>query len=555
MTTAAITCARRLWRERRGGVGVFVACAMPMLAGFAAFAVDYGTIELDAQRLQGVADGAALAGAAAGDAARADAAARALVAASWARASVVRTVAGRYRADARVAVAERFIPDASGSGDATQVQVATESPTFFAQVFGIKSVRIVRQATAQRRAAASFSVGSRLVGLDGGVLNALLSGLTGRTVTLGVLDHRALIESNVDLFALLDRVRVRANLSAASYGEVLAADVRVSDVFGALNETLSASGQAGAAGAVARVGGAIGAQTIRLSALIDAGPLARQVGGGTGVARVPVVPLMTTMLETGGARQLRLDLGATVPGVASTKLLVAIGERAQSSPWLSVTDRGETVVRTAQARIYAQARLAPTLLPGLSSLASIDLPLFVEAASAEARLRTIACDASPAAATIEGRVGPLEAAIGTVDERRLDDFSRAIVPARATILDTLLVDVTGSSRVSLGAAEPWQQRRFTRAMIDAGQAETIRASTMTQGVAASLIAHATLGVSVIGIGIPLDPLLRGVGTVLSGVAAPIDLLLGAVTGGLGVGIGEADLRVNGLRCGSAVLVG
>ncbi|WP_375271163.1 pilus assembly protein TadG-related protein [Sphingomonas sp.] len=549
----ARTSLRRLWRERRGGVGVFVACAMPLLAGFAAFAVDYGTIQLDARRLQGVADGAALAGAAAGDATRADAAARALVAASWARASVVRTVSGRYRADAGIAPAQRFTPDVGG--DAAQVQVATDSPTFFAQVFGIRSVRIVRQATAQRRAAASFSAGSRLVGLDGGVLNALLSGLTGRTVTLGVLDHRALVESNVDLFALFDRVRVRANLSAGSYADLLAADVRVSDVFAALNETLSASGEASAAGAVSRVNGAVGAQTIKLGALIDAGPLARQAGGGTGVARVPVLPFMTTLLEAGGARQLRLDLGATVPGVASTKLMVAIGERAQSSPWLTVTDRGETVVRTAQARIYAQTRLAPTLLPGLSSLVSIDLPLFVEAASAEARLRAIECDASPAAATVEGRVGPLEAAIGTVDERRLDDFSRPIVPASARLLDTLLVDVTGSSRVSLGAAEPWQARRFTRAMIDAGQVETIRASTMTQGVAASLIAQATLRVSLLGLPIPIDPLLRGIGQVLSAVAGPIDLLLGAVTGGLGVGIGEADLRVNGLRCGSAVLVG
>lgn len=550
MRTTAWTV-RGLWRARRGGVGVFVACIMPLLAGFAAFAVDFGTVQLDARRLQGVADAAALAAAA--DPAQADAAARALVAASWGQVAVVRTVPGRFRADVRVPVAQRFVPDTEG--DAARVQVTTESPTFFASIFGVRSVRIVRQATAQRRAAASFSVGSRQVGLEGGVLNALLSALTGRTITLGVLDQRALIESNVDLFKLLDRVKVRAKLSVNDYGELLSADVAVSDVFGALSDTLSANGQASAAGAVARVAGASGGQTIRLGSLIDVGPLARQASGGMGVARMPVLPFMTTVLETGGARRLSLDLGATVPGVATTRLMVAVGERAQSSPWLAVTDKGETVVRTAQARIYARMRLAPTLLPGLSSLASVDLPLFVEAASAEARLKTIECRASPAAVTIEGRVGPLEAAIGTVDESRLDDFSRAMQPASARLLDTLLVDVTGSSRVSLGAAEPWQARRLTKPMIDAGSAETIRASTMVQGVAASLIAQASLTVRLIGLPVPVDPLVRGIGALLSGVAGPIDALLNAVTGGLGIGIGEAELRVNGLRCGNAVLVG
>lgn len=545
---------RHLWRERRGGVGVFVACAMPLLVSFAAFAVDYGTVQLDARRLQGVADAAALAGATAPDAAQADAAVRALVAASWTKATVVRTVSGRYRADPQIAMAQRFAP--GGNGDAAQVQVATDSPTYFASFFGIPSVRIVRQATAQRRAAASFSVGSRLIGLDGGMLNALLSALTGRTITLGVFDHRALIESNVDVFTLLDRVKLRANLSVNDYGELLSADVRVSDVFGALSDTLSASGEAGAAGAVARVNGAVGGQLIRLGALIDAGPFAKQASGGTGAARMPVLPFMTTVLETNGPRRLALDLGTTVPGVASLKMQVAVGERAQSSPWLAVTDKGETIVRTAQARLYAHARLAPTLLPGLSSLASIDLPLFVQAAGAEARLKTIDCSGSPRSVTIEGRVSALDAAIGTVDESKLDDFSRTIQPAAARILNTLVIDVDASARVSLGAAEPWQERRFTQAMIDGGSAQTIRSSALVQGVVVSLTRNVTLTPRLLGfLPLPVSSLLSAVSQSLSGVAAPLDDVLNAVAGGLGLGIGEADLRVNGLRCGNAVLVG
>ena len=547
---------RRLLRDRRGGVGVFIAGAMPLLLGVAALVVDLGTVQLDARRLQGVADNAALAAATATGTGDADAAARDLAAASWNAATVVRTVPGRYRADVAVPIAQRFTSGAGG--DAVQVELSTRSPTFFARVFGYTSVPIVRRAIAQRRAVASFSIGSRLLSLDGGVLNALLSALTGHSISLSLLDYRALAASNVDLFNLLDRLKLRAGVSVNTYGELLAADVRVSDLFAALDETLTASGAASAGGAVGRIGAALGGQTIRLNTLIDAGPLAPRPidgGGAGGAPRVPVLPFITTVLETGGARRVALDLGTGVPGLASVKVMVAIGERAQSSPWLTITDRGDTLVRTAQARIYARARLAPTLLPGLSSLASIDLPLFVEAAGAEARLKNIECGARPRAVTLEARVNPVEAAIGSVDEARLADFSRAITPSTARLLDTLLVDVSGSSRVSLGAAEPWQSRRFTQGMIDDGSAETVRSSTPIQGIAQSLIAHASLKVTLLGLPLPIDPLLQAVGALLSSVAAPLDTLLMAVTGTLGIGIGEGDLRVNGLRCGNAVLVG
>ncbi|SEL37158.1 Uncharacterized membrane protein [Sphingomonas palmae] len=540
-----------LLRSARGGVGVFVACAMPLLIGFAAFAVDLGTAQLDARRLQGIADSAALAAASAPR--DADNVARDLVTASWGTATVARVTTGRYRADATVPVAQRFT--AAADGDAVRVELSARSPTFFARIFGYDSLPITRAATAQRRAVASFSVGSRLAAIDGGVVNALLSALTGRTVSLGVLDHRALVEARVDIFQLLDRLRLRANLSVNDYGDLLAADVRVTDLFGALGDTLKATGQEAAADAVGRVGAALGGQTIRLGTLIDPGPLATQGVGSSGVARVPVLPFMTALLEAGGARRLALDLGAGVPGVASAKVSVAIGERAQSSPWLAITDTGDTVIRTAQARIYARLRVAPTLLPGLSSLASIDLPLFVEAAGAEARLKKIDCAAPMRAVTLEGRVDPVQAAIGTIDEAKLADFSKPITPTTARLVDTLLVDVTGSSRVSLGAAEPWQARRFTQDMIDTGAVETIRSSTPLQGIATSLIAQASLKVTLIGLPLPIDPLLRAVGGILSGIAAPLDTLLIAVTGTLGLGIGEGDLQVNGLRCGNAVLVG
>ncbi|MBV8237496.1 MAG: hypothetical protein JO221_01875, partial [Sphingomonas sp.] len=53
----------RLLRDRRAGVGILIAAALPVVIGMAAFAVDLGAVQLDTRRLQGVADAAALAAA------------------------------------------------------------------------------------------------------------------------------------------------------------------------------------------------------------------------------------------------------------------------------------------------------------------------------------------------------------------------------------------------------------------------------------------------------------------------------------------------------------
>ncbi|TGR91716.1 hypothetical protein EN852_039465, partial [Mesorhizobium sp. M2E.F.Ca.ET.209.01.1.1] len=72
-----------------------------------------------------------------------------------------------------------------------------------------------------------------------------------------------------------------------------------------------------------------------------------------------------------GTSQVAVNLGATVPGLTSTTLQVAIGEPMQSSPWLAVGEVG-TVLRTAQTRIKLNASVTvgtPTLGGGIKLLA------------------------------------------------------------------------------------------------------------------------------------------------------------------------------------------
>ena len=58
----------------------------------------------------------------------------------------------------------------------------------------------------------------------------------------------------------------------------------------------------------------------------------------------------------------------------------------------------------------------------------------------------------------------------------------------------------------------------------------------------------------IGIGLPAA-VANLVKTALNAVAAPLDQLIYSLLTTLGVHLGEADVRVHGIRCGTAVLAG
>lgn len=547
----------RLWRDRRGGVGILVAAGLPMLIGAGAIAVDLGSVQLETRRLQGIADAAALA--AATDPTNAQTRAQAVFGDSgWPRAATVRTTPGRYSSDPTVAPSLRFTGTAT-TPDAARVTIESQSPTFLARVFGLRSVTISRTATAARQRFAEFSIGSRLASLNGGILNSYLGALTGSNISLSVMDYNGLAGADVDLFEYLPALRTRAAAQAVTFDEVLNAQVSTPQALNALADTLGAQHDTGSASAVRTLAASVpGGQTITLNALLDAGPIGGQSSGGTGVAAVNALAFATAMLQLATPnRQISLDLGAGIPGLASTRLTLAVGERAQQSPWIAISDSGTPIVRTAQTRAYLEAKIAPTALPGLASLASIRVPIFLELASAEGKVSAIACPSTAGrSVTIDARTSPGQAALGNIDTARLQDFSSPITPTTAKLVDTLLVDVTGSARVDIGAAEPWQPLRFDKAAIDARSLQTVQSSTPVSGIATSLLRQPKLAASVplLGLSIALDPLIKAVGTALGAVADPIDDLLGLITGAVGVGIGEADVRVTGIRCGQPVLV-
>ena len=77
---------------------------------------------------------------------------------------------------------------------------------------------------------------------------------------------------------------------------------------------------------------------------------------------------------------------------------------------------------------------------------------------------------------------------------------------------------------------------------------------MVTGIARSLAGQTSLAVTLGGVTVINAPLAAATGASLLVVAPLADGVLDSVTGLLGVHLGQADLRVTGVRCGTAALV-
>lgn len=337
-------------KARDGGISVLTALSSTLLIGFAGLATDVGSVYLESRRLQGTADLAALA--AIQNPAQAEALATATVSANrWSHDARIRIVRGTYAPDRSIRAGERFRPNAPGP-NAVRVEVTTTTPLFFGKLFMPDGrMTISRRATAAQTQLASFQIGSRLLALRGGVANDVLSGLTGSSVSLSVMDYNSLLNADVDLLSYVDALRTRLDLEAASYERTLSSNVEAPVALHAIADALGGQ-DARAERAMRRIAeaaehaGSVGP----LNALIDLGPYAEQDHAaqlGASQIQVSAMDLATAVLQiAGGDRQVRLNLGTGVPGLASTEAWLAIGERPNNSPWIAVTDNEDVVIRT-----------------------------------------------------------------------------------------------------------------------------------------------------------------------------------------------------------------
>ena len=543
----------RFQRDARGSALVMGAMLMVVIIGLAAFAVDVGYLYLKSRELQGTADLAAMSAAA--NLAKADTAAQSVVL-NNAHGDVisVKTETGLYDASLSVKPAERFNAAPIATANAARVTLSNDADLFFGRMLiGNSKVRITRTATASSVKMAAFSIGTRLASVNGGVANALLSGLTGSNINLTVMDYNNLAGAKVDLLSYVGALHSRANLTAGTFDQTLGSEITVGDALTVLIDQADTSAKA-----PLKILAQSAAKTtkIKLSDLVDIGAYGEQdriVGGADAAINIDSLTLAKAILTLANQdRQVQLDLGAQVPGLAGLKVYLAIGERPNHSAWLTVTNKGEPIIRTAQTRLYIDA----SLVPGLSGVSLVHLPIFIELASAQGKLASISCNSAKSLNTVTLSLSPSigEVNIGTINLADLANFKKTIVVGPAQLVTLPLIGgVSVSSQIKLGGTT-WQNATFTAADISNQTVKTVRTNDAVQSIGSSLVSHMQLKADVLGLGIGLGLVTTTLGNLLVAVGPVLDPVINTLLSQLGIGLGEVDAQVNGLRCSGAALV-
>ncbi|MBB4053073.1 putative membrane protein [Devosia subaequoris] len=542
----------RFRRDERGNMAVLFAFGFAVSAMVSALAVDAASLYHERRVLQAGVDLAAIS--AATDPARAAEIAQSVLTGAQLLAPAstdgLTVLAGRYDPTEPV-IADRFTP---GKTPHNAVSVTLNRPgrLYFASSFA--TVPILRASgIASVTPEVSFSVGSRLASLNEGLANAILSALLGTTVSLSVLDYRALAAARVDALDFLDALATELGVTAGSYDDLLATHAGTRGVAATLAGL--AHGRAHSALMLLATAGA--GANVDLGKLIDLGRLGRLELGSAGAAdlSLSVLELLSAAAALGdGNRQVSLNLGAAVPGLVSLQLDLAVGEPAQGGAWFTLGPMG-TIVRTAQTRLRLRAELlgGPTLLG-----AGVKLPLWLDLAPAEARAEAATCPTTVApqgSATIAARPGILRLSVGEMSDASLADFGVPPSAAPVRLIDILLLRVTGAAMVELAQTTP-VRLNFSSADIAAGTMRTARTETLVASLSAMLLDRLDLTVNVSGLGLsPPHIIAQTVRALLVPFAPLIDNTISGTLSALGLGLGEADVRVYGVRCDRAVLVG
>jgi len=573
---------RNFVEDQRGGTAILFAVSATVLFGFGAMAVDVGNFFYEKRKLQTANDLAALA--AASDLPRAQAAAGASTVQNGFPSNAIQTLqTGVYTPDPNLAPGARFAPSAAAFANAVRIDMRTTTPLLLGRVLTSSSVSSPTQGTSPRPpgstpavaslsggdvpigssaiafqdAQASFAVGSRLLKLDGGLLNSLLGGLLGGGVSLSVMDYDALIKARVDLFDFSKHLATRLNLTAATYDDVLKADARLGDVLAAIvdasrdHETRSGTATA----ALGRIASASARNLpVNLASLISFGPAGDKPLSGPKplAASLSALDIVSAVAQiANGNRQIDVGLNLNLPGVAAASLKLGIGERPVGTSMVRVGRAGSSV-HTAQTRLLLTVELVGS---GAASL--VRVPLYLELAAATARITGIQCspgDVSTSRVTLGVTPAVVDAWIGQVSMAEFNNFSRAPNPPAATLVNAAgLAKVTGRAHVTMTNLSE-AAVSFSYPEIQRSEKKTTSTQNFVATLLGRLVGDLELRVEALGLGLGLPGLDGLVSGVIGNAATPLDQILNGVLGTLGIGLGQADSWVSGVRCGGAVLV-
>lgn len=570
---------RRWLRDRRGNVAITAALSLPIMISALALGVDYGYLTLQQRELQTMADLSAISAAANPSSPEAGVAdymnlnnknipvlkngqligkgtpvAFSLETVFDKFEAYAEVINGRYQADTSLAVASRF-QSGVAPYDAVKVNVYQKGGLFFAGSL-TKAPMLSASGTAAIDKMASFSVGSRLASLNGGVVNALLGNLLGTTVSLSVMDYQSLANANIDLLKVFGQLAIKLNLTAGTYNDLLNTDISYGTLLNAIGQT---TGVTPAVAAILKsLEKTLGTTklTVKLKDIMDIGPLgSRLIGKSDGLTvQTDIFNLIsaTANAANGGSHQIDLDLGATVPGLGGLTLSVAIGEPPVGSKALGIGRTG-SIVRTAQTRVALT-----TTVDGITGLLGIKIrvPLYIEIAHAEGRMASITCASGATGATVnvEAVPGVLELSLGDVDKSAFANFGKDPRATKTKLVATPALSLTALAYTNATNVNA-TQLSFSPSDISSQKVKQASTRNTVSTLIDSLLKNLQLEVEILGLRVEVpSALLGGLADTLRLLTTPLDQVLYSVLSTIGVKVGEVDVRVGGASCRNPVLV-
>lgn len=541
----------RLLRNQEAASAIIFAAALPAVMGAAALAVDLGSLYLAERELQGIADAAAVAGVGRGGLAASQSAVLQTIEDSGIkRVALVELADGEYRPDKAVAVNARF-DAASSNRNAARVTLKREVPLFFGSlIVGRNYSEVTASALATRTDMAGFILGTRIASINPGLANSVLSALAGRNLNLTSTDINRLRTSRIDVLRFAEALGRLQGMEGSTFGEIFATDVSMRLAAEAL---ALATPDSDTRLLLLRIAANLNNASFTPGELLDLGLLATKTSdqGEVGV-EVEAFSLLRAFLEASHGDTYEVTLNTSVVGLANVDIRLAGGVANQRSPWLTVQSAKDVTLRTAETRILVSARTETLDL--LS--ASLDVPYYTELAPAEARLTNIVCalDGKSGGVYISAKPSIGKIAIADVELSKFDDFSSPLQLRRARLLRTSLLEITAFSRVDVGGNIA-STMHFTPSDVANRVTKSVATRDPVAGVASSLVSNVDIDVRTLGLGIGLGGTASLVGSTLSLIAPPIDGVFVSLTQILGVGLGNADVTVDRLRCGTPTIVG
>ncbi len=380
------TALRRLAHDESGAAVVLFATALPALVGLSAMIVDLGSLYLAERQLQNLADAAAAAAATSGGGETGAAAVADLLAdAGLSRVEVAELTDGQYTRDRAIAWDQRFDPT-SLYHNAAKVVLRQEVPLFFGSLLtGSNTSFVVAKATAARMDLAGFRLGTRIASLDSGLANSTLSALAGTPLGLDSGELDTLVGTQIDVLEFAEQLGQLNGNPDATFGEIFDGDTTLAQ---AVQAMANAAPSPQAAALLGDVAGVASGEYLTMSTLIDLGPLKQtDINDGRANITVDAYSLLRATLQASHGDSYKVSFATTVAGLAGVTVHLAGGHGDEVSPWLSVDTASGVTLRTADTRIYLQART--NAVAGLPAI--LNLPVYTEVGSAEAQMTDINC--------------------------------------------------------------------------------------------------------------------------------------------------------------------